>query len=136
MTELDADRAAPKPVVLVVEDQAAVRTIVDRSLTRAGFTVVATDSPERAVSLLGEASRFDVLVSDLMMPRMNGVQLALKARQLRAQLKILLMSGYDQEFLNDQLAEVENAQVLQKPFRPDELVEKVRSMLATQPGSR
>lgn len=136
MTELDADRAAPKPVVLVVEDQAAVRTIVDRSLTRAGFTVVATDSPERAVSLLGEASRFDVLVSDLMMPRMNGVQLALKARQLRAQLTILLMSGYDQEFLNDQLAEVENAQVLQKPFRPDELVEKVRSMLATQPGSR
>jgi CheY-like chemotaxis protein len=127
-------RARPSPAgkaagaVLVVEDQAAVRAQIVEALTDIGCLVVqACDGPEGLKALQANA-RFDLLVSDVGLPGLNGRQLADAGRALNANLRVLLVTGYAGKSLDDSRLPP-GMELLRKPFTLDELVARVRALL-------
>jgi hypothetical protein len=114
--------------VLLVDDEEPVRRIAARILARHGYDVVAPETPQQALAILAEAtgSEFGLLVTDVVMPQMSGLELATRAQECRPQLKVLFMSGY-----TDNANEVAQETVfLHKPFDEQALLGKVREALA------
>jgi PAS domain S-box-containing protein len=125
--------AAPPPVgqetILVVEDQVDVRQIAVRQLRQLGYTVLEAPDPLAALTMLGEATRhLDLLLTDMVMPEMNGKELAEKARQQRPTLSVLFMTGYTDEMVTRQGLSGREP-FLQKPFTPAALAQAVRGVL-------
>jgi DNA-binding NtrC family response regulator len=122
----------PHASVLVVDDDDGVRRFAARALREESYRVTeAADGAEALELISGEASEVAVVVSDIVMPRMNGVQLLQALSVLRPELSVILMSGYG----TAQLAErglVSPCGVLAKPFSPDALVAEVRRCLGGQ----
>jgi two-component system cell cycle sensor histidine kinase/response regulator CckA len=117
--------------VLLVEDEPMVRAVAERALTRHGYTVITADSGEEALEVLGRGEQIDLLVSDVVMPGMDGPTMVEQARKDRPDLKILFMSGYAEEQLRDSL-NVDNAHFLPKPFSVQELAEAAKRALAAK----
>ncbi|MFA5205895.1 MAG: LytS/YhcK type 5TM receptor domain-containing protein [Lentisphaeria bacterium] len=116
--------------VLVVEDEEAVLKLTRRILARHGYAVLAAASPDAALELAkAHAGPLDLLLTDVVMPGMNGRQLSDRLRQLRPAVKCLYMSGYTDQAL-DPLGLLDPAvYFLKKPFSSKELCEKVRTAL-------
>jgi len=125
----DSSKPARGATVLVVEDQEQVLRVTERALTRSGFTVLATSSSEEALTLLATRDDVEVLLSDVVMPKIGGLELARRAREQRPDLKIVFMSGYAGGLLIEQLRELGGVTTLEKPFRPSDLVARVRQVL-------
>ena len=105
--------ATASATILLVEDETSVRLLVSRALRREGYDVVEADCGEAALALLAEDRRVDLLVSDVVMPGLDGRHLVRLARERRPGLRALLMSGYaEHEFGTGEL----NAGFLAKPF--------------------
>ncbi len=117
--------------IFVVEDDEALRRIVCHVLERAGYRVEQTDSaPEALARLDRDPVRVDLLLTDVVMPDLDGVGLATRARAQRPDLRVLYTTGY----VDDSQAEavgkaMESAQVLRKPFSPQQLLARVREAL-------
>ncbi len=107
--------------VLLVEDEPAVRTVFARGLERQGMLVVTAEDAMAALALLREEWPIDVLVSDVMMPGIDGVELATEAGRLRPGLGIVLMSGYA-ELPRHREAAAQKMRFLAKPFALADLV--------------
>jgi two-component system, cell cycle sensor histidine kinase and response regulator CckA len=119
--------------VLVVDDEPDVRKIVCRTLHSAGYTVLEAGHPRVALDLCETPSvKIDVLVSDVLMPEMCGCELAVRMKSVRPGLKILLISGFAGTSNVEQAIERCKADFLAKPFRPHQLIEKVRAILAAE----
>lgn len=122
--------------ILLVDDEDTVRRFTARVLSRHGFDVVTAANGDEAVTA-AEHRRYgiDLLLTDVMMPGMNGRQLAelLLARCLS--LRVLFMSGYAEDVLASSVGLVPGAAFLGKPFKPKVLVSKVREVLDTPPGT-
>jgi hypothetical protein len=97
----DSSRPAPRATasqrVLLVEDEAVVRAIVERTLVRAGYQVVVATSAEEALELTERDGRFELLVTDIVMPGMNGWQLGKRLRSRWPGLRVLYISGYTED---------------------------------------
>ncbi len=116
--------------VLVVEDQKAVRELAVEILMDAGFAVVATSSAMEALEVIRKGeSAIHVLLTDVVMPTMSGRELAEQVRQLRPELRILYMSGYPEDVVGDSGVLPGAVEFIAKPFRPGELVGKVKAVL-------
>jgi signal transduction histidine kinase len=116
--------------VMVVEDEAAVRELVRVALTRAGFRVLAArDGEEALVRAAAHPGRIDLLLSDVVMPGLSGPELARRFRQARSEARVLFMSGYASDVIAEDGALPSDAELLSKPFTPDELVARVRAVL-------
>jgi DNA-binding response OmpR family regulator len=113
---------APR-TILLVDDEAAIRTMLCQALQRNGFTMLEADSGPAAIELTRrESCPIDVLVSDVVMPGMNGIELARELCAERPGLRVVLISGYV-----DTPAPLEPGwQLLHKPFPPSVLAEKIR----------
>ncbi len=121
-----------RETLLLVEDNAFVRQATTRALVGAGFTVVACALPEEALRVLSSARPpIDILVTDVVMPQMNGYALAAEARRARPGIRVLYISGYGGD---DAPREGDGAPVLKKPFTSDRLVEEVRATLDASRG--
>ncbi|NIP80343.1 MAG: response regulator, partial [Gemmatimonadetes bacterium] len=115
---------AGSETVLVVEDDAAVRSVVMRVLERRGFAVLeAPDGPEALDVLQHIHGGIDLLIADAVMPEMPGCQLIETARSRYPGLRALLISGYMADDLGS------TAPYLAKPFTPSQLVRSVRAAL-------
>ena len=114
--------------VLLVEDEVAVRELVERILRRDGFEV--TSAPDALVALrtANSAGPFDLLISDVVMPGMSGIELARELRALRPELRVLLISGYTEEAVGR--VGPDRLELLSKPFTADELLARIRTILA------
>ena len=112
--------------ILVVEDDASVATVVSGILRDRGYTVLEAREGEAALALLEKpgVARIDLLLTDVVMPRMSGPELAARLRERRPELKVLCMSGYESDG-----TQAWRFEVLKKPFSPDELAERVRDVL-------
>lgn len=110
--------------VLLVEDEPAVRTVFARGLERQGCAVTTAEDAMTALAILREDQPFDVLVSDVMMPGIDGVELAIEAARLRPGLGIVLMSGYA-ELPRHRAADELGFRFLAKPFALAELIEAI-----------
>jgi CheY-like chemotaxis protein len=106
--------------ILVAEDEAMVRMIAVETLRDAGFEVLEARDGQEALDLLKSEAKVDLLISDIKMPRMNGYQLVEAGTSLRPQLKVLLMTGYAQDPIPENMARA-GIRVLYKPFNVDEL---------------
>lgn len=124
-----AESTDPMCSVLVVDDETAVRRFAARVLERAGYDVFeAADGAEALDMLQNGASGVGCVVSDVVMPRMNGVQLMQVLSETRPDLPVLLMSGYATAALID-LGIAVPCGVISKPFPGDRLLEEVQRCL-------
>jgi CheY-like chemotaxis protein len=125
-------RSVPKgsETVLLVEDETAVRRMLSEALTRTGYRVWEAANGSDALHKFGEQiGEVDLLVTDIMMPVMNGLRLAEELRSRRPNLNVVFMSGHAEDVISGQGRINSAADLLQKPFVPDVLVQKVRKVL-------
>jgi two-component system cell cycle sensor histidine kinase/response regulator CckA len=133
--------AKPKPnelwgtgTVLLVEDEPMVRTVAERALTRHGYKVISADNGEEALDILAREEEIALLVSDVVMPGMDGPAMVREARKSRPQLPILFISGYAEEQLRKSI-DLDKVAFLPKPFSVQELAEAARRALETKPAA-
>jgi two-component system cell cycle sensor histidine kinase/response regulator CckA len=119
-----AEPAPPAGAVLLVEDEAPLRRLAERTLDRAGFEVVVAEDAESALEIIEEGLAPALLVSDVAMPGMDGVALAQALRQKIPALPVLLVSGYANAVVEAELG-AENIRYLAKPYTPAGLVAAV-----------
>jgi DNA-binding NtrC family response regulator len=118
----------PNRVVFVVDDESVIAETLAVILNQAGFQASAFDHPEKAIAAIAEL-RPDLLISDVIMPGMTGVELAIHFRKTQPDCKVLLFSG--QAATADLLEEARNQgydfDLLSKPVHPADLLAKLRS---------
>jgi PAS domain S-box-containing protein len=124
------DAAQAGAVVLLVEDEPAVRAIAARSLERSGFRVLEASSGRAALETVDRHGQPDIVLTDLMMPGIGGAELARRLKERWPALPVLFMSGYSVEDLLRQGAIGSDRAVIQKPFTPDSLVGSVAAALS------
>ena len=116
--------------VLVAEDDPAVRRLTRTMLEQLGYTVLEASNGEEAVSLFKEqGSTVDLVMLDVIMPKMNGKQVRDEIRNIRPDIKTLFTSGYTADVISSKGMLEEGIQLLQKPVTLRELSEKVRAVL-------
>ncbi len=121
-------------VILFVEDEDPVRTFVSRALQNKGYKVLEADSGEAALEVLGKYNgQLDLLISDVVMPSMDGPTLAQKVIEVYPDIKIILISGYAEAGFDKGLPR-ERFSFVPKPFSLQTLAEKVRTVLETKKG--
>lgn len=119
--------------VLLVEDEDAVRALAKRILTEGGYQVTALSRGSDALPLLEAPRReFDLLVSDVVMPGMRGVELVRRALEIRPGLPVLMMSGYTTPLEDEDRRAMAEAPLLEKPFSRRDLLGRVRELLDEQ----
>jgi hypothetical protein len=115
-----------RPTLLLVEDEPALRLLVVTMLEEEGYLVLQAGNGLDAIALAERhRGEIDLLLTDVVMPRLSGPELAQKLRALRPGLEVLFMSGYNDSRLVHRGVEQANVNLLVKPFSPDELVAKV-----------
>jgi two-component system cell cycle response regulator CpdR len=120
--------------ILLAEDDDNVRAFVERALKAAGYTVVATeDGGLAAETLEAEDGRFDLLLSDIRMPVMDGIGLALSAKSRWPELTILLMTGFAEQRERTHGLAALIYDVIAKPFSLADLLAKVEDALSGKP---
>jgi two-component system cell cycle sensor histidine kinase/response regulator CckA len=117
-------------VVLIVEDEGGVRQLAARVLKRHGYVVLEADSTVQALALIEQADhRLSLIISDVVMPTMDGPQLIARVREKQPGMKVLYMSGYAGETLARRGGLEANARLLEKPFSASSLLESVKDIL-------
>ena len=121
--------------ILLVEDEDILRALSERVLKRYGYTVLSASGGPDAISIATDSGNtLHAVVTDVVMPGMNGRELAEKLRQIRPGLRILFMSGYTDDEVIRRGVQRGDAAFLQKPFTPAELARKVREVLDGVPA--
>lgn len=121
-------------IILLVEDQDPLRRSLSELLRRHGYTVIEKSSGEEAIAWLNEHNEVDIVLSDLVLGGVNGVQVTRQAKQNHPQVKVLLMSGDAGDVLDRQRLDLELEGILCKPFSRDELLQRLR-LLSELPGA-
>jgi two-component system cell cycle sensor histidine kinase/response regulator CckA len=114
--------------ILLVEDEAMVRAVAERALTRHGYTVLTAENGEAALEILAREEKIDLLISDVVMPTMDGPTTVREARKTHPDLPILFISGYAEEQLRKSI-DLERVAFLAKPFSVQRLAEATRDAL-------
>jgi two-component system cell cycle sensor histidine kinase/response regulator CckA len=119
-----------REVILIVEDEEPVRIFAARALSNKGYQVIEASDGESALEMMQdqEGGLVDLLVTDVVMPGMDGPTLAEKARQLNPDIKVILVSGYAEEGFRQKLGHRDIA-FLPKPFSLNQLAEEVKRAL-------
>jgi two-component system cell cycle sensor histidine kinase/response regulator CckA len=116
--------------ILLVEDEAMVRAVAERALTRQGYKVLPAGNGEEALEILERGDvTIDLLISDVVMPAMDGPTLVRHARENLPDLKVLFMSGYAEEQLRKSIA-IDRVSFLSKPFSVQQLGQAARDTMA------
>jgi two-component system cell cycle sensor histidine kinase/response regulator CckA len=117
--------------VLLIEDETSLRSFAARALKLRGYRVVEAASGEEALDILeDEALDIDIIVSDVVMPHMDGPTCVQKARVKRPDVKVIFMSGYAEDGLRREMEGVGDCRFLAKPFSLTALTAKVKETLA------
>lgn len=112
--------------VLLVDDAAQIRKLVTRILIERGFTVITAEDGAHAMQVAADhEGQIDLLLSDLQMPGMTGVELATKMQTVRPETQVVLMSSHDPRLFNCEIG----CRFLAKPFSPDDLHREIADAL-------
>lgn len=115
--------------VLVVEDNDDVRRLTMRTLQQAGYRVLEASGGARALELVATSERVDMVVTDVVMPQMNGVTLAQEVRSRHAAMPVLFITGYTPEHVLQRQTLDERTALLTKPFKREAFLDQVRQLL-------
>jgi two-component system cell cycle sensor histidine kinase/response regulator CckA len=114
--------------ILVVEDEPGVRSLVVAALSKEGFRILQAESGRMALALAAEAGLIDVLLTDVTMPEMSGLELAATLARTQEGLRVVIMSGQNENAIT--LPHLRRpAEFLRKPFTPKELRQKIHTVL-------
>ena len=116
--------------ILLAEDEQVIREYLARALERSGYEVVAVDSGTTAAPLL-EAERFDLLLTDIIMPEIDGIQLAQYCNMVSPTTNVIFITGFSGVALRAG-ASIQNAKILAKPFHLKDLVLEVERLFAKE----
>ena len=117
-------------LILVVEDDAQVREITSRTLRAGGYQVEVANHPQAVLDLTDEQLRaVQLLVTDMVMPGLDGHALAQRLQQRHPRLRVLFVSGYTQDALTEHVVLAEGIDLLAKPFTGPTLLARVRATL-------
>ncbi|MFV0623984.1 cell cycle two-component system response regulator CpdR [Sphingomonas sp. ac-8] len=116
--------------ILLAEDDDVMREYLTRALERSGYRVAAVDRGTAALPLL-ERDRFDLLLTDIVMPEMDGIELAQKAQEIAPEMRVMFITGFAAVTLKAGKA-VPQARVLSKPFHLRDLVQEVDQLFAEE----
>ena len=114
--------------ILLAEDDESMRGFLERALLRAGYEVVSYNNGIEAFERLKEEP-FSLLLTDIVMPQMDGIELARRASELDPELKIMFITGFAAVTLNNASEAPNDARVLSKPFHLKDLVDEVERLL-------
>ena len=120
--------------ILLAEDDEAMRVYLERALTNAGYEVDAVDRGTEAVALLGNKT-YDLLLSDIVMPEMDGIELAQRCNEISPSTKVMFITGFAAVSLRAN-REQPSAKVLSKPFHLRDLVLEVERVLEDSVSAR
>ncbi len=116
--------------ILLVEDEDAVRLFSARALRNKGYKVIEAKSGEAALELVStSANNIDLLVTDVVMPQMDGTTLIKHVREMRPDIKVICISGYAEEAFRNRLDGTDGVHFLPKPFSLDQLAGKVKELM-------
>ena len=116
--------------LLIVENETAIRNLLQMALRKNGYTVLAAESAREALEIVrGHAGAIDLLITDVVMPDMNGLELVRALATIRPETRTLFMSGYMDDALGDLGVLPSQANFIQKPFSPRVIAQKVRDIL-------
>jgi two-component system cell cycle response regulator CpdR len=115
--------------ILLAEDDQVMREYLARALERSGYSVAAVDRGTAALPML-EAEAFDLLLTDIVMPEMDGIELARRAGEIAPDMRVMFITGFAAVTLKAG-REMPNARVLSKPFHLRELVAEVDRLFAS-----
>jgi CheY-like chemotaxis protein len=126
----------PKPAVvscvLVVDDEDAVRMIIQKSLELFGYEVVSATNGEEALRIYSEiGGKFDLVIMDMIMPKLSGEELFFKLKEINPQVKVLVSSGYASDVGTKRILQNGGLGLIKKPFSVEELVTEVKKCLKT-----
>lgn len=110
--------------ILLAEDDRVMREYLTRALERSGYAVSAVDRGTAAIPLL-EAERFDLLLTDIVMPEMDGIELAQRASEMAPEMRVMFITGFAAVTLKSGKQVPQGARVLSKPFHLRDLVLEV-----------
>ena len=119
----------PVARILLAEDDESLRGFLERALAKAGYDVIAFENGFEAFERLKEEP-FTLLLTDIVMPRMDGIELARRASELDPELKIMFITGFAAVTLNTDTNAFKDTRVLSKPFHLKDLVREVDRLLA------
>jgi two-component system cell cycle response regulator CpdR len=115
--------------ILLAEDDNDMRRFLVRALTKAGYEVISFDNGKSAYDRLREEP-FELLLTDIVMPEMDGIELARKATEIDPALKVMFITGFAAVALNPDNNAPKDAKILSKPFHLKDLENEVERMLA------
>lgn len=132
------DEAPEKPEtientrILLVDDENSVRTFALRALRKKGYDVVGASSAENALEILETDKNFQLLITDMVMPGLNGIELSKQVLEMLPEIKIILASGYSEDILKGEFADVDHLSFIPKPFSLTDLTQKVYEVMKNQ----
>ena len=116
--------------LLIVENEAAIRNLLQMALRKNGYTVLAAESGREALDLVSTHSGpIHLLITDVMMPDIDGPELVRRLSAIRPETRALFMSGYMDDALGEQGVLPSSVNFIQKPFSPSTIAQKVRDIL-------
>jgi hypothetical protein len=116
---------------MIVEDQDDVRSYTRRVLERSGYKVIEAASGEEAIAMAFRSNeRIHLLVSDIILGSMNGLEVWNEFRRLRPACRLLFVSGYSDKVISERGVLTDGFTLLQKPYTPDALLHQVRTILS------
>ncbi len=115
--------------ILFVEDEDSVRTFAVRALKKKGYDVVACNSGENALKHLEQDLKFDLLITDMVMPGISGAELIARVKELLPAVKVILASGYSEEMVRQELKNAADFEFITKPFSLGDLTSRVFDVL-------
>ncbi len=127
------ENASQKPTILVVDDEPEIRKLVSAMLSRSGYQIILADTGEQAIKLFRkQAKSIDLLLTDVVAPGMAGPTLADQLTELKPDLRVLFMSGYDNRQVVQKYVVEKGSLLLTKPFTLKQLEAKVAEALKSQ----
>lgn len=119
------------PNILLAEDDDSMRQFLELALTRAGHEITACEDGLQALDKLRSGEKkYDMLLADIVMPGMDGIELSQKATELVPGLKVMFITGFAAVAMGQRNTGSEHARILSKPFHLNDLVTQVNEMLA------
>lgn len=121
------------PRILIVDDERGIRSLLMLALRKAGYTVFAASDAQEAMSLMTDAGPFDVIVSDIIMPSVDGHELVRRVIKRYPRTRCVLMSGFDDTDCQDCPFAL-RCRVLKKPFAPRDALGLIEQVLKDLPN--
>ena len=116
--------------ILLVDDEPAIRRLGQTILEHHGYTVLLAEDGQEALEVFRrEGKRIRLVILDLTMPRQSGQEVFLELRRLDQKIKVIVSSGHHKDLVLNELQNIKNVDFIPKPYRPNELARKVRSVL-------